>query len=261
MKDKIKIIALLFVVGLGLVVIPYAAMADDSKTKSLANEYVNLGVVSSYTVDAAVKVPKATVNALNIARGETKVTGTAISKPGDYTVQIDCEDDTYSYEIFCYRRGDANVDGVRNVKDLVAAYNTEAHPETSAKYGADMDGSQAVETTDYDLLRKLLVGSIITLPEEGDKIDKNMSISEVTLSGKELYITIKNNSKVWEASEDSYVEFTYYDVNDNVLGSCKEELGLVEPGSIATCKLTLPSETANVKVTEFDFDYWSSVVK
>ena len=144
MKDKIKIIALLFVVGLGLVVIPYAAMADDSKTKSLANEYVNLGVVSSYTVDAAVKVPKATVNAINIARGETKVTGTAISKPGDYTVQIDCEDDTYSYEIFCYRRGDANVDGVRNVKDLVAAYKTEAHPETSAKSGADMDGSQAV---------------------------------------------------------------------------------------------------------------------
>jgi hypothetical protein len=261
MKNKKRIVVLLFAASLSLVGISYAVEAQDSTIKSLDNEYINLGTLSSYTVDEAAKVPKAAVNAVSIIKGEEAVEGTTLSKPGDYTVKLDCEDITYNYKVFCYRRGDANIDGVRDVRDLVAAYDTTAHTEISAEYGADMDGNQEVNIVDYDLLRKLLVGQGLTLPELNDKIDEYMTISDVTLSGSELSITITNNSKVWEAGTESYVTFTYYDINDEVLGTDKKELRLVEPGSTATCKLILPSATADVKVTEFDFDYWSSVVK
>ena len=133
MKNKKRILALLFAASLSLVGISYAVEAQDSTTKSLENEYINLGTLSSYTVDEAAKVPKAAVNAVSITRGEKTVEGTTLSKPGDYTVKLDCEDITYNYKVFCYRRGDANIDGVRDVRDLVAAYDTTAHTEISAE--------------------------------------------------------------------------------------------------------------------------------
>ena len=66
MKNKKRILALLFAASLSLVGISYAVEAQDSTTKSLDNEYINLGTLSSYTVDEAAKVPKATVNAVRI---------------------------------------------------------------------------------------------------------------------------------------------------------------------------------------------------
>lgn len=260
MKNKKRITALLFAVSFGLVVIPYAVMAQDGTTESLDDEYINLGKLDSYTVKATTKVPDAAVKSVTITRAGESV-GEILSQPGDYKVELNCEEVIYDYNVFCYRRGDANIDGSCNVKDLVAAHRRNAHAEISAEYGADMDGDKVVDATDYDLLRKLLIGKELVLPEAGDKVGKYMIISAVDLSDNELSITFTNTSKVWEAGADSYVEFTYYDADSGELSTQKVELGIIEPGSTATCKLTLPSGTANVKATRYDFDYWSSVVK
>lgn len=261
MRNKKRITALLFAVSFGLVVIPYAVMAQDVTTKSLDDEYINLRKMNSYTVDATTKVPDATVDSVIITRAKKRVEGQTLSQPGDYKVELNCEEVIYDYNVFCYRRGDANIDGSCNVKDLVAAHRRNAHAEISAEYGADMDGDKVVDATDYDLLRKLLIGKELVLPEAGDKVGKYMIISAVDLSDNELSITFTNTSKVWEAGADSYVEFTYYDADSGELSTQKVELGIIEPGSTATCKLTLPSGTANVEATGYDFDYWSSVVK
>lgn len=72
MKNKRRITSLLIVVGLGLVVIPYMAFAQDGvATKNLDDEYINLEKLSDYTVDANVKLPNITVNTVKITKGKT----------------------------------------------------------------------------------------------------------------------------------------------------------------------------------------------
>lgn len=260
MKNKKRMIGLLFAAGLSLVIIPFAALAQNGTTESLDDEYINLGKVNEFTVDAKTKVPDATVNTVTITRGEENVAA-LLSKTGDYKVELSCDAVTYDYNVFCYRRGDANVDDVCDVRDLVAAYRRDKHTEVSAGYGADMDGDTLVDDTDYKLIRKLLVGKALVLPEVGESADKHMTISAVDLSNNEFSVTFKNTSKVWEVGENSYVKFTCLNDNNEILSTQEVKLGTVEPGSEVTCKITLPDGTANVKVSESDFDYWSITVK
>ena len=263
MKNKKRRIALALTACIGLAVIPFAVAAQDGKANSqkLDDEYVNLGKVNEFTVNVGEKLPEADVKKTVIKRETESVEETTLSEPGDYDVTLYCDDTTYQYRIFCYKRGDANIDGSCDVRDLVAAMRGDMHTEISARYGADMDGSTNVDATDYMLLRKLLVGNGLVLPEPGDRIDANMRIAAVSLSGSRLSLTFENTSRVWEAGEDSYVEFTYYGEGDDVLSTERAKLGILETGKTTAYVLSLPAETRNVKVTGYDFDYWSIVVK
>lgn len=263
MKNMKRRIAAALTACIGLAVIPFAVAAQDGKANSqkLDDEYVNLGKVNEFTVAADEKLPEATVKKILIQKGTETVEGTTLRVPGDYDVKLYCDEATYQYQIICYKRGDANIDGSCDVRDLVAAMRGDVHTEISARYGADMDGSTIVDATDCMLLRKLLVGRGLVLPEPGDRVDAHMMIDTVSLSGSRLSLTFENTSKVWEAGEDSYVEFTYYGEGDVVLSTERAELGIVEPGKTTAYVLTLPAETRNVKVTGYDFDYWSIVVK
>lgn len=144
---------------------------------------------------------------------------------------------------------------------MVAAYRRDKHPEVSAKYGADMDGSTVVNDTDYSLIRRLLVGTELVLPEPGDKLDEHIVISAVSLTDDKLALTFKNISKVWEAGTESFVEFTCYGMEGNKLDTQKAQLGQIDSGKTASCEITLPANTTSVKVTNFDFGYWSILVK
>lgn len=262
MKNKKRITSLLVAAGLGLVVIPYMAFAQDGvATKNLDDEYINLEKLSDYTVDATVKLPNITVNTVKITKGEDSIDGLTLSKPGDYKVQLLTDADTYEYNIFGYKRGDANIDGKNSVTDLVASYRRDMHPEVSAKYGADIDGSTVVDETDYSLMRKLLVGNNVVLPEPGDKVDEHIVISAVALNGNKLSLTFTNASKVWEAGEESFIEFTYYAKDNSELGTEKVDVGAMNPSETASCELTLPENTSSIQVTDCDFGYWSILVK
>ena len=260
MKNKKRMIGLLFATGLSLVIIPFVAVAQNSTTELLDDEYINLGKVNEFTVDAKTKVPDAAVNTVTITRDEENVEA-LLSKTGDYKVKLSCDDVTYDYNVFCYRRGDANVDDVCDVRDLVAEYRRDKLTEVSAGCGADMDGDALVDDTDYKLIRKLLVGVALVLPEAGESADEHMKISAVDLVDNKFTMIFENSSKVWEVGENSYIEYTFLNSTNEVLGTEKVELGIVKPGGTVTCTVTLPDGTTNVKMTGSDFDYWSVIVK
>ena len=261
MKNKKRFIGLLVAASLSLVIIPCAVIAQNNSSEHLEDEYINLGKTNQHTIDSKTKLPDKTVNKVTIKRGDKTVDGTVLSKTGDYTIQMTTSDVDYDYNVFCYKRGDANIDNEYDVRDLVAAYKRDAHTETSAEYGADMDGDTNIDDTDYMLIRRLLVDQPLVLPEVGENADEHVKISAVDLKDNEFSMTFENNSKVWEVGKNSYIEYTFYDSKKEVLGTERIELGIVKPGNKVTCKVTLPTGTTDLQMTGSDFDYWSVIVK
>lgn len=261
MKNNKRFIGLLVAASLSLVIIPCAVIAQNNNSESLEDEYINLGKIGQHTIDSKVKIPDKTVTGVTIKKGDESVDGTVLSKTGDYAIQMTTSDVDYDYNVFCYRRGDANVDDECDVRDLVAAYRRDVHTQTSAGYGADMDGDTNVDETDYKLIRRMLVDQPLVLPEAGESADEHINISAVDLVDNEFTMTFENASKVWEVGKNSYIEYTFYDNTEAVLGTERVELGIVKPGDKVTCTVTLPNGTTDVQMTGSDFDYWSVIVK
>lgn len=261
MKNNKRFIGLLVAASLSLVIIPCAVIAQNNNSESLEDEYINLGKIGQHTIDSKVKIPDKTVTGVTIKKGDETVEGTVLSKTGDYSIQMTTSDVDYDYNVFCYRRGDANVDDECDVRDLVAAYRRDVHTQTSAGYGADMDGDTNVDETDYKLIRRMLVDQPLVLPEAGESADEHINISAVDLVDNEFTMTFENASKVWEVGKNSYIEYTFYDSTEAVLGTERVELGIVKPGDKVTCTVTLPNGTTDVQMTGSDFDYWSVIVK
>lgn len=261
MKNNKRFIGLLVAASLSLVIIPCAVIAQNNNSESLEDEYINLGKIGQHTIDSKVKIPDKTVTGVTIKKGDESVDGTVLSKTGDYAIQMTTSDVDYDYNVFCYRRGDANVDDECDVRDLVAAYRRDVHTQTSAGYGADMDGDTNVDETDYKLIRRMLVDQPLVLPEAGESADEHINISAVDLVDNEFTMTFENASKVWEVGKNSYIEYTFYDSTEAVLGTERVELGIVKPGDKVTCTVTLPNGTTDVQMTGTDFDYWSVIVK
>ena len=156
-----RVIALFLAVLLSFGMIPHAVLAADNTVVELEDEYINLGEKKSYTVDPAVKAPEgAIVNTVKINSNEVIEDARTISKAGDYAVELVCDSVTYQYDVICYRRGDANIDESRDIRDLVATYRTENHTKESENYGADINGDGSVDNSDYLQVRQLLVGKI-----------------------------------------------------------------------------------------------------
>lgn len=156
-----RVIALFLAVLLSFGMIPHAVLAADNTVVELEDEYINLGEKKSYTVDPAVKAPEgAIVNTVKINSNEVNEDARTISKAGDYAVELVCDSVTYQYDVICYRRGDANIDESRDIRDLVATYRTENHTKESENYGADINGDGSVDNSDYLQVRQLLVGKI-----------------------------------------------------------------------------------------------------
>lgn len=261
MKNKKRFIGLLVAASLSLVIIPCAVIAQNNNSESLEDEYINLGKIGQHTVDSKIKMPDKTVTGLTIKKGDDTVEGTVLSKTGDYTIQMTTSDVDYDYNVFCYKRGDANIDNEYDVRDLVAAYKRDAHTETSAEYGADMDGDTNIDDTDYMLIRRLLVDQPLVLPEAGESADEHIKISAVDLKDNKFSMTFENASKVWEVGKNSYIEYTFYDSQQNVLGMENVKLGILKPGDDVNCTITIPEGTTKIQMTSFDFDYWSVIVK
>ena len=123
-----------------------------------------------------------------------------------------------------------------------------------------MDGDTNIDDTDYLLIRRLLVDQPLVLPEAGESADEHIKISAVDLNDNKFSMTFENVSKVWEVGENSYIENTFYN-NEQEIGTEKIELGIVKPGKKVTCTVTLPEGTTDVRMTGSDFDYWSVIVK
>lgn len=160
MKNLGKKIILFLVVALLLEMIPSSVMAADNPETILADEYVNLAKQKSYTVDVEAKVPGAAVNSVRINSNEVSEDARILKEAGDYAVELVCDDMTYKYNVICYRRGDANVDGSRDVRDLIAAYRIDKHTKKSENYGANMNGYGEVNSDDYFEIRSLLIDEI-----------------------------------------------------------------------------------------------------
>ena len=99
------------------------------------------------------------------------------------------------------------------------------------------------------------------LPKIGDKLDDYMTITNIEQSGSQVTMSFANNSSVWEASEESYLEYTCYGSSDNVIKTEKVDFGYVSSKGTCTCTLELPEETMKVRVTKFVPDYYSVVVQ
>ena len=156
-----RALALFLSILLSIAMLPHSVIASDNTVVELADEYINLGAQKSYTVDPSTKIPDgAIVNTVKINSIEANENARTISKVGDYDVDIICDGVTYQYEVVCYRRGDANLDEVRDIRDLVATYRTEKHTKMSEKYGADMNGDGSINNGDYQHARQFLVGKI-----------------------------------------------------------------------------------------------------
>ena len=243
---------------LGLGMIPVSALAANGTTISLENEHINLGKKSCYTVDVAKKVPGETVTTVMINSQAVTEDGLTLTKAGDYTIELICESTTYTYDAILYRRGDANSDDERDVRDLVASYKNKLHTKTSSQYGADMDGSTQLTDMDWTLIINLLLGNELILPEPGDKIDERISISAVELETEEqLNLTFTDTSKVWQAEKGAYVAFDCYDAKESKLDTQEITFDGIRAEETVSGAITLPENTAKVTAGESALDYWS----
>lgn len=107
----------------------------------------------------------------------------------------------------------------------------------------------------------------ISLPAAGYDMDGRGRIlvkkSEVKKENKVqyAYITFENvskkNGKEWTIPEYSQVQYACYDKNGNQVGSGTMVLGALEGDETVTCQIELPADTAEVKLTGHNFEYWT----
>lgn len=107
----------------------------------------------------------------------------------------------------------------------------------------------------------------ISLPAAGYDMDGRGRIlvkkSEVKKENKAqyAYITFENvskkNGKEWTIPEYSQVQYACYDKNGNQVGSGTMVLGALEGDETVTCQIELPADTAEVKLTGHNFEYWT----
>ena len=107
----------------------------------------------------------------------------------------------------------------------------------------------------------------ISLPAAGYDMDGRGRIlvkkSEVKKENKTqyAYITFENvskkNGKEWTIPEYSQVQYACYDKNGNQVGSGTMVLGALEGDETVTCQIELPADTAEVKLTGHNFEYWT----
>ncbi len=107
----------------------------------------------------------------------------------------------------------------------------------------------------------------ISLPAAGYDIDGRGRIqvkeSKVKKENKVqyAYITFENvskkNGKEWIIPEYSKVQYACYDKNGNQTGSGTMILGALDGDETVTCQIELPADTAEVKLTGHNFEYWT----
>ena len=261
MKNIKGFIGFLVVASLSLTIIPSGVLAQNSNSALLKDEFVNLSKYKQHKVDTKLKLPNEKVDNISIKKDSNIIQGYILSETGDYAVKMNTSNKEYQYNIICYRRGDANVDNICDVRDLVAAKRKGVYTQVSAQYGADMDGDMEVTEVDYKLMRKLLVDEPLVLPEADEYVNKYVKISKVDLVDNTFSITFTNSSKVWKVGKKSYIEYSYINKDNEVIDTEKISLGAINPSGSVTHKLTIPDGTTNVQMSDLDLDSWSIIVK
>ena len=107
----------------------------------------------------------------------------------------------------------------------------------------------------------------ISLPAAGYDMDGRgrIQVKESTVKKEDktqyAYITFENvskkNGKEWTIPEYSQVQYACYDSNGSQVGSGTMVLGALEGDDTVTCKIELPADTAEVKLTGHNFEYWT----
>lgn len=107
----------------------------------------------------------------------------------------------------------------------------------------------------------------VSLPAPGYDIDGKgrivISKSEIQKEGKVQYACItfsndsKKNGKEWQIPEYSKVNYACYDKNGKELSTGVITVGAMEGGDTVTRKIELPKDTAEVKITGHNFEYWT----
>lgn len=172
--------------------------------------------------------------------------------------------------------GDANEDNATNAKDLallqqyVAGWDVTLDPVT-----ADITGDGDVNAQDVAILQQYLAGwnlpANVTLPAIGTDIDVakkkdriRVSAASATMNNSSNTITVsltfKNYTRNWITEETNWVEYTCYDANGNVVKSAtKIYIGCIDTkiNPEKTFSFTVPSNTAEVKLTNSKIVYWT----
>jgi len=107
----------------------------------------------------------------------------------------------------------------------------------------------------------------VSLPAAGYDIDGKgrivISKSEIQKEGKVQYACItfsndsKKNGKEWIIPEYSKVNYACYDKNGKELSTGVIIVGALDGGDTVTRKVELPKDTAEVKITGHNFEYWT----
>lgn len=139
--------------------------------------------------------------------------------------------------------GDVNGDGTISVIDLVAAREDNVTTEQ-----ADLNDDGKVNGEDYHMIRE----GILNAPQELDGV---MEVLDITISGTNATVIMKNTSSVWEAEGGSVI-YTYGGSQQAAF-----ELGNVKPGVTKTYQITVPENVTEITVTKVEAEYWSATVK
>lgn len=218
--NKFKPIYIFFVYIFLFIMESVACLAADTTT-TLENVYVNIGEKGIYSLDIAKLIPNESIE--NITLNSKKISdGEKIIRAGDYHVSVNTNENNYSYKLIMYSKGDANLDGERDVRDLIAARKAIKSGQESKIISTDMNEDRKLDGKDFGEIRKILTERIKRVYtydfnnyNEGKTIDPNayfaMNVEvgeEYTFSfsyiqiGESTGTTIINAENVWNGKSN-----------------------------------------------------------
>ncbi len=122
----------------------------------LDDEYINIGEMGAYQLDIAAKLAGETIEAIKM-NDQAIADGAELRNPGDYRITTETSDKMYRYQLILYAKGDANLDGRRDVRDLIAMRKISGASKKASFLGSDMNQDRSVNAYDYSVNRQCLI--------------------------------------------------------------------------------------------------------
>ena len=131
----------------------------NKQSVELDDQYINIGEKGIYKLDIASKFEGETIEEIKMDN-EIIEDGKELKDCGDYSIIVETADKTYHYQLIQYYKGDGNLDGKRDVKDLIAMRKINDVSKKSAFMGSDMNNDNTVNEYDYSVNRQCLINKL-----------------------------------------------------------------------------------------------------
>lgn len=133
--------------------------SQNKQSVELEDQYINIGEKGVHKLDIASKFEDETIEEIKMDN-KTIENGEELKDSGDYNITVETPDKIYHYQLIQYYKGDANLDGKRDVKDLIAMRKINNVSKKSAFMGSDMNRDETVNEYDYAVNRQCLINKL-----------------------------------------------------------------------------------------------------